>query len=79
MSVLARLHEIEAHGGGPALVFAASRLDIDLLASLYEALRGIGRAGRQAQLVQTGGAGPDHPLLPQLAETGYLKALVFRV
>ncbi|WP_116083911.1 RSP_2647 family RNA methyltransferase [Tropicimonas sp. IMCC34011] len=42
-------------------------------------LRGIGRAGRQAQLVHTGGAGPDHPLHPYLAESGYLKALVFRL
>ncbi|MCP4818290.1 MAG: class I SAM-dependent rRNA methyltransferase, partial [Shimia sp.] len=31
-------------------------------------LRGIGRAGRQAQLIHTGFAGPDHPLMPQLAE-----------
>lgn len=42
-------------------------------------LRGIGRAGRHAQLVHTGAAGPDHPLLPQLAESGYLKALFFRL
>ena len=42
-------------------------------------LRGIGRAGRQAQLIHTGFAGPDHPLLPQLAESGYLKALFFRL
>ncbi len=42
-------------------------------------LRGIGRAGRRAQLIHTGAAGPDHPLLPQLAESGYLKALVFRL
>ncbi|KAA8610640.1 RSP_2647 family RNA methyltransferase [Salipiger aestuarii] len=42
-------------------------------------LRGIGRAGRRAQLLHTGFAGPDHPLLPQLAESGYLKALVFRL
>ncbi|MFC3615049.1 RSP_2647 family RNA methyltransferase [Lutimaribacter marinistellae] len=41
--------------------------------------RGIGRAGRQAQLLHTGFAGPDHPQLPQLAETGYLKALFFRL
>ncbi|MBV0911590.1 RSP_2647 family RNA methyltransferase [Anianabacter salinae] len=41
--------------------------------------RGIGRAGRSAQLVHTGFAGPDHPQLPQLAETGYLKALVYRL
>ncbi len=42
-------------------------------------LRGIGRAGRRAQLLHTGAAGPDHPMLPQLAESGYLKALFFRL
>lgn len=42
-------------------------------------LRGIGRAGRQAQLLHTGYAGPDHPLMPQLAESGYLKSLFFRL
>ena len=42
-------------------------------------LRGIGRSGRWAQLIHSGTAGPDHPLLPQLAESGYLKALVFRL
>ena len=41
--------------------------------------RGIGRAGRSAALIHTGFAGPDHPQLPQLAETGYLKALFFRL
>lgn len=41
--------------------------------------RGIGRAGRNGQLIYTGYAGPDHPLLPQLAESGYLKALFYRV
>ncbi|MCB1312711.1 MAG: class I SAM-dependent rRNA methyltransferase [Sedimentitalea sp.] len=41
--------------------------------------RGIGRAGRSAQLIHTGSAGPDHPQLPQLAESGYLKALFFRL
>jgi 23S rRNA (cytosine1962-C5)-methyltransferase len=42
-------------------------------------IRGIGRAGRAAQLIHTGFAGPDHPQLPQLAESGYLKALFFRL
>ena len=41
--------------------------------------RGIGRGGRRAQLLHTGFAGPDHPQLPQLAESGYLKALFFRL
>lgn len=42
-------------------------------------LRGIGRAGRQVQIIHTGQAGPDHPMHPSLAESGYLKALVLRV
>lgn len=41
--------------------------------------RGIGRAGRGAQIIYTGFAGPDHPQLPQLAESGYLKAVFFRL
>ncbi|NDR56470.1 RSP_2647 family RNA methyltransferase [Aliiruegeria sabulilitoris] len=41
--------------------------------------RGIGRGGRRAQLLRTGYAGPDHPMLPQLAESGYLKVLFFRL
>ncbi|TCP63331.1 SAM-dependent methyltransferase [Rhodovulum bhavnagarense] len=41
--------------------------------------RGIGKAGRRGQILYTGFAGPDHPVLPQLAESGYLKALFFRL
>jgi 23S rRNA (cytosine1962-C5)-methyltransferase len=50
------------------------------LARFREAsLRGIGRAGRTAQIVHVGGAGPDHPVHPWLAETAYLKALFLRL
>jgi len=52
---------------------------VDLAAFRNACGRGIGRGGRRAQLLHTGFAGPDHPLLPQLAETGYLKALFFRL
>lgn len=55
MSVPARLREIETHGGGRVLVFAASRLDIDLLPPLYEALRDIGRIPRLQVVVQCRG------------------------
>ena len=41
--------------------------------------RGIGRAGRGGALIHTGFAGPDHPLHPALAESGYLKALFYRL
>ena len=41
--------------------------------------RGIGKAGRRGPVIYTGFAGPDHPVLPQLAEGGYLKTLGFRL
>jgi 23S rRNA (cytosine1962-C5)-methyltransferase len=41
--------------------------------------RGIGRAGREGALIHTGLAGPDHPQHPHLAESGYLKALFYRL
>lgn len=52
---------------------------VDLAAFRNASARGIGRGGRRAQLLHTGSAGPDHPMLPQLAESGYLKALFFRL
>ena len=42
-------------------------------------VRGIGRAGRFAQILHTGFAAPDHPQHMQLAESSYLKALFFRL
>lgn len=51
----------------------------DLSAFRTACTRGIGRAGRQGTLIHTGFAGPDHPLMPQLAESGYLKALFYRL
>lgn len=52
---------------------------VDLTRFRNSSARGIGRAGRRMQLIHTGFAGPDHPQLPQLAESGYLKALFFRL
>ncbi|MFU1476947.1 RSP_2647 family RNA methyltransferase [Roseovarius sp. C7] len=49
----------------------------DLAAFRGASVRGIGRAGRAGRLLHTGFAGPDHPMHPQLAESGYLKALFF--
>ncbi|WP_094035944.1 RSP_2647 family RNA methyltransferase [Antarctobacter heliothermus] len=61
------------------LVLCSCSHAADLNSFTGACLRGIGRSGRWAQLIHTGTAGPDHPLLPQLAESGYLKALVFRL
>lgn len=51
----------------------------DLAAFQSASTRGIGRAGRSVQLLRVGAAGPDHPGLPALAESGYLKTLTFRL
>lgn len=51
----------------------------DLAKFRQASTRGIGRAGRRGALIHTGFAGPDHPMHPQLAESGYLKALFYRL
>ncbi|CUX81659.1 MAG: 23S rRNA (cytosine1962-C5)-methyltransferase RlmI [Roseibaca calidilacus] len=51
----------------------------DLASFRNASARGIGRAGRRGVMLHTGFAGPDHPQLPQLAESGYLKAVFFRL
>ncbi|MCR9151731.1 MAG: class I SAM-dependent rRNA methyltransferase [Rhodobacteraceae bacterium] len=64
---------------GGFLVLCSCSHAADLGAFRNASARGIGRGGRRGQLLHTGFAGPDHPQLPQLAETGYLKALFFRL
>lgn len=64
---------------GGYLVLCSCSHAADLAKFRGASLRGIGRAGRHAQLIHTGYASPDHPLMPQLAESGYLKALFFRL
>ncbi|MFV0335556.1 MAG: RSP_2647 family RNA methyltransferase [Tropicimonas sp.] len=64
---------------GGYLVLCSCSHAADLTRFRNASARGIGRGGRRAQLLHTGFAGPDHPMLPQLAESGYLKALFFRL
>ena len=64
--------------GGYLVVCSCSHA-ADLQSFRNASARGIGRGGRAAQLLHTGFAGPDHPMLPQLAESGYLKSLFFRL
>jgi 23S rRNA (cytosine1962-C5)-methyltransferase len=66
-------------GPGGYLVLCSCSHAADLAKFRTASARGIGRAGRRSQILWTGFAGPDHPQLPQLAESGYLKALAFRL
>jgi 23S rRNA (cytosine1962-C5)-methyltransferase len=61
------------------LVLCSCSHAADMTSFTGACLRGIGRSGRRAQLLHSGQAGADHPLMPQLAESGYLKALFFRL
>ena len=76
-----RLARLAAHVVAPGgyLVLCSCSHAADLTAFRNASARGIGRGGRRAQLIHTGFAGPDHPMLLQLAESAYLKALTFRL
>jgi 23S rRNA (cytosine1962-C5)-methyltransferase len=64
---------------GGVLILCSCSHAADLGKFRAACLRGIGRAGGDARLIHTGFAGPDHPQHPALTETGYLKALAFRL
>ena len=64
---------------GGYLVLCSCSHAADLASFRNASARGIGRGGRRGQIIHTGFAGPDHPILPQLAESGYLKSLVFHL
>jgi 23S rRNA (cytosine1962-C5)-methyltransferase len=76
-----RIARLAAHVVAPGgyLVLCSCSHAADLTVFRNASARGIGRGGRRGQLLQTGFAGPDHPMLPQLAESAYLKALFFRL
>jgi 23S rRNA (cytosine1962-C5)-methyltransferase len=61
------------------LVLCSCSHAADLARFREASLRGVVRAGRRAQILHVGGAGPDHPVHAALAETSYLKALFLRL
>lgn len=75
---IARLAAPLVSEGGYLILCSCSHA-ADLTRFRNASSRGIGRGGRRGQIIHTGFAGPDHPLLPHLAESGYLKALFYRL
>ena len=75
---IARLAAPLVSPGGYLVLWSCSHA-ADLTAFRNASARGIGRGGRRGQIIHPGFAGPDHPVLPQLAESSYLKALAFRL
>ncbi|QPH53126.1 RSP_2647 family RNA methyltransferase [Pontivivens ytuae] len=64
---------------GGYLVLCSCSHAADLARFREVSLRGVSKAGRPAQLIHTGFAGPDHPTHPMLAESAYLKAIFLRL
>ncbi len=64
---------------GGYLVLCSCSHAADLASFRTASLRGLGRARRRGRIVHTGFAGPDHPVHPHLAESGYLKAVFLRL
>jgi 23S rRNA (cytosine1962-C5)-methyltransferase len=73
---LARLAaSVTAPGGILMLASCSHNMPPDRFAA--ECSAGIWKAGREAALIRSAGAGPDHPVHPMLPETAYLKALAY--
>jgi 23S rRNA (cytosine1962-C5)-methyltransferase len=64
-------------GGFLVLCSCSHAADLDAFAGACA--KGIAGARRSGALIRAGGAGPDHPVHLALPETGYLKALFYRL
>lgn len=60
-----------------ALVLASCSHHMDLANFGEQNRRGLVDAGREARVIMSGGAGPDHPVHPALPESAYLKAIFY--
>lgn len=66
---------VAARNGVLLLASCSHNIPADRFAT--ECAMGIARAGRNASLIRSAGAGPDHPVHPMLPESAYLKACVY--
>ena len=75
---MAKLGSSLVRENGILVLCSCSQL-ADLTKFRNACVRGIGRAGQRAQLIHTGFAAADPPVLLQLLDNSYLKSLVFRL
>lgn len=66
-----------AAGGFLCLASCSSHMAMDAFQTACA--DGIREGGRGAALIHSAGAGPDHPVHPQLPQTAYLKFVVYRL
>ncbi|MBT5433254.1 MAG: class I SAM-dependent rRNA methyltransferase [Alphaproteobacteria bacterium] len=64
---------------GGFLAVASCSHHVDREAFQYQIGRGLQDAGRKAAMIRDAGAGPDHPIHPQLPESAYLKFVCLRL
>ncbi|GIL39933.1 class I SAM-dependent rRNA methyltransferase [Roseiterribacter gracilis] len=64
---------------GGILFTASCSHHADLVNFAHAITHGLGQAKRSGRVLQTSGAGPDHPVHPLLPESAYLKALTFQL
>jgi 23S rRNA (cytosine1962-C5)-methyltransferase len=64
---------------GGILCTASCSHHMDLALFTEQVQRGVHDAGRSARILHVGGAGPDHPIHPNLPESAYLKCLILQV
>ncbi|HEY7611215.1 MAG TPA: class I SAM-dependent rRNA methyltransferase [Alphaproteobacteria bacterium] len=75
---LARLASGAVERGGFLFIASCSHnMTPELFAG--EVAAGLAAAARGGRILMSGGAGPDHPVHPQLAETAYLKWLLLQI
>lgn len=75
---LARLAARLVEPGG-FLMLASCSHNVDPATFLDASLRGIADGDRTGRILRQAGAGPDHPVHPQLPESAYLKAVVLQI
>jgi len=75
---LARLAtRLVSPGGFLGIASCSHHVDADTF--LFQVRRGVQDVGREAAVIRRAGAGPDHPMHPQLPESAYLKFLALRL